>query len=158
MLDLDREKVYFTRHSLSSHLTVFCFWPLLSTDQKAILKGKQLCNITRNDLQRPWPTLHFSKNVNVWRVDLITQGAEDCSTLAMESPSKWQESIMSLQDVDSSPDERPLSCQNYTPTQYSPFPEQTVIPKLAFQATGCLTQSRYFATPPNPAVPWLCCY
>lgn len=37
---------------------------LLSTDvtpsdQKAILKGKQLCNITRDDLQGPWPTLHF---------------------------------------------------------------------------------------------------
>lgn len=27
MFDLDSREVYITRHSLSSHLTVFCFWP-----------------------------------------------------------------------------------------------------------------------------------
>lgn len=91
-------------------------------------------------------------------MDLIPQGAEHCSTLAMQTPSQWKENIMSLHDMDSLPDERPLSCQNCTPTQYSPFSEQTVIPKLAFQASGCLTQSRCFATPPSPAVPWLWCY
>lgn len=89
-------------------------------------------------------------NVHLWRMDLITQGAEGCPTLAMQSPSQWWENIVSLHDMGSSPDERPLSRQNCTPTQYSPFLEQTFIPKLAFQASGCITQSRYFATPPNP--------
>lgn len=157
------EEVYFTRHSLSKNLTVFCFWPLLRTDvnpsdQKAILKGKQLCNITRD-----WPRGTLANfaflsctHLRIWRVDLITQGAEDYSTLAM--PFQRRESIMSLHNMVSSADERPLSCQNCTPTQNSPFSELTVIPKLAFQASGRLTQSRYFAIPPNPAVPRLWCY
>jgi len=60
--------------------------------------------------------------------------------------------------IHNSPDERPLSCQNTAPTQYSPFSEQSVIPKVAFQASWCLTWSRYLATPPNTAVAWLWCY
>lgn len=145
------EEVYFTRHSLSPHLTVFYFWCLLSTDvtpsnQKAILRGKKLCNITRD---RPPGTLAFAF-LNCKHM-FISEGWI-WSHSVLRTAQRWQCKVYlsgrkASYHMDSSPEERPLLCQNYT--QYNPFSEQTVIPKLAFQAGGCLTQSRYFANPPN---------